>query len=256
MQLLNLRRSVAIALGMAVIAQSAAAGKMYWTELGGGGAYARIKRANTDGTDVEVLVIPAGIPKGITVHAPTGKMYWTSGGDVWWANLDGSDAAPLVTDGIVSFDVRVSVEEERIYWLEYIQVGDVTHDYTRFWRGNLDGTDAEILFALDTGHIARALDIAYGQIYFTSNHGVQRVNPDGTGLEYIDAIDAVMDGIAVDSANGKVYWSIENQGEIYRANVDGTGAETIIIRRSAASVSGGETSPTATGQEASTPSTA
>jgi DNA-binding beta-propeller fold protein YncE len=86
-----------------------AAGKMYWTDMGQGGAAdksvaiddGRIMRANLDGSNVET-VVPLGLtttPKQLALDVAGGKVYWSDRGDVgdkrgnpkvMRANFDGS----------------------------------------------------------------------------------------------------------------------------------------------------------------------
>lgn len=73
--------------------------KIYWSEDDTG----TLRRANLDGTQVETLV--TGLPTGsfpttavdVLVVEQHDKLYWTNDLDVWWANLDGSDAAQFWT---------------------------------------------------------------------------------------------------------------------------------------------------------------
>ena len=70
-----------------------AAGKMYWVDSG----RFRLRRANLDGSDVELLVTAISQPKGIALDLARGKVYWTSTSKIQRANLDGSEVEDLVT---------------------------------------------------------------------------------------------------------------------------------------------------------------
>ncbi len=72
-----------------------------------------------------------------------------------------------------------------------------------------------------------ALDPVAGKVYWTDTWpaGINRVNLDGSAPEQV-LPEASPNGIAVDAVDGKVYW---NQfGTIMRANLDGTGVETLV----------------------------
>ena len=71
---------------------------MYWTDA----HTTSIKRANLDGSDVEVLIIlGSSFPLGIAVDPFEGKMYWSEGDKIRRANLDGSNIEDVVTTGLV-----------------------------------------------------------------------------------------------------------------------------------------------------------
>jgi hypothetical protein len=80
------------------------AGKPYWADSS---ATARtIRRANLDGTGVELLLSTAGSPCGIALDVGAGKMYWSelaSGSrSVRRANLDGSGVAAVLAGPTLS----------------------------------------------------------------------------------------------------------------------------------------------------------
>lgn len=73
---------------------------MYWTDWG---QYAKIERANLDGTDREVLINTSiGWPNGITIDYIERRIYW---GDaktdkIETANLDGTGRRTLVSENL------------------------------------------------------------------------------------------------------------------------------------------------------------
>jgi hypothetical protein len=96
-------------------------GKLYWLEqpsfTNGTGA---IRRANLDGSSVEPLVVPIGgaqelYPRGLTVDAIGGKLYWTESGfcgapatgRIRRANLDGSGVETVLDQLGVVDAVRI-----------------------------------------------------------------------------------------------------------------------------------------------------
>lgn len=74
------------------------AGKIYWTEPNLG----QIKRADLDGSNVEVALTGLVTPGGLALDVPAGKMYWTEddADRIRRANLDGSGIEDVVTSGI------------------------------------------------------------------------------------------------------------------------------------------------------------
>jgi DNA-binding beta-propeller fold protein YncE len=202
-------------------------GKMYWTE---GGAMTtdtkaanddgdgKIKRANRDGTEVEELVIGLDGPQGMALDG-AGMMYWVELG----AQNDLQAAA---------FDYNGRIK-----------------------RANLDGGGVEVLAEGLVWPRDIALDIAGGKMYTTHEGGlalrstdstgyIQVTNLDGTGGQVLVSGLSRPGGIALDIARGKMYWTdrmsqlgggtgqsqiqVRIQGQIRRANLDGTGVEVLL----------------------------
>lgn len=87
-----------------------AAGKLYWTDRD----RAEIRRANLDGSGIELLVDTSGgglsRPGGIAIDPAAGLLFWTDTalGTVSRANLDGSDPVTIVTGLTEPFDVALT----------------------------------------------------------------------------------------------------------------------------------------------------
>jgi hypothetical protein len=56
---------------------------------------------------------------------------------------------------------------------------------------------------------------------------LKRADLDGTGIIDIDDTQSRIYGIDIDKDLNKLYWSARDLGEIYRANLDGTGKEVL-----------------------------
>lgn len=85
--------------GPVAIALDIAGGKMYWVEAF---PFPKVGRANFDGTEQEFLPVPSFFDAGgIAIDPDQGKIYWTFGGAIHKANLDGSDHAPMSIPGLV-----------------------------------------------------------------------------------------------------------------------------------------------------------
>jgi len=111
------------------IAVDAAAGKLYWTSsnLVEG---AKIRRANLDGSSVQVLVdlgTAGSNPRGIALDPAGGKMYWADLGlgQVQRANLDGS-APETIATGVSPFGIALDPAAGRVYWSNLFQ-GSITY---------------------------------------------------------------------------------------------------------------------------------
>ena len=88
------------------VALDEAAGKLYWLQLDFSKKRTEteaIKRANLDGSEPQLLVErpSAGFEGGLALDAAAGRIYWTEAAahEIDVANLDGSDARPLLSTG-------------------------------------------------------------------------------------------------------------------------------------------------------------
>ena len=118
-----------------------------------------LRRANLDGSAVEILFTIQATwrwrwVRDIAVDPTGGKVYWTTGGDLWRANLDGSDQEAIVKsleapntydeEDIIDGpdDLVVDPTAGKLYW--------TTDDRPQqIRRANLDGSQQEILFELE-----------------------------------------------------------------------------------------------------------
>ena len=67
------------------------------------------------------------------------------------------------------------------------------------------------------------------KIYWTQTDGIiRRANPDGSNVEDVVTGLGYASGLDVDSSNGKIYWVDHARNGIQRANLDGTGIETLV----------------------------
>lgn len=99
------------------------------------------------------------------------------------------------------------------------------------WMHPSNESEAEFIAEGDVEGIA--VDTAAGIIYWTEQTGfgseVKRAQFDGTNEEVINDESSSAKGIAVDPENEKVYWvDLANDGEILRANLDGSNAESLV----------------------------
>jgi len=219
---------------------SALPGKIYWTELTEApNNPLGIGRANLDGTGAEEVLTEMGFPAGIALDAAGGKMYW----EMYWqdslfsgiqrANLDGTGVETLVTGsiGVAYWGIALDIVGGKMYWTE--RTSSSPPYGSRIRRANLNGTGAETLVTPGLGEaMSIALDLAHGKMYWTlydvapGEGKVQRANLNGTDVEDLVTTGWLdLAGIALDVAHGKMYWC---EYSIRRANLDGTGVETLV----------------------------
>ncbi len=208
-------------------------GKIYWTH--GSSGQGRIRRANLDGTDVEILISGLTNARGLALDVERGKMYWSDTQDnrMYRANLNGTGLETVIDTGHQLGRPTLDLVNGKIYFGNY-GLGDMR-------RANLDGTDQEILFDGLFTPVAVALDLDNGKIYwadsntsFVSNH-IARANLDGSEFEVLyqgQGTSSGFDGIGLDLQAQKLYWcdeieyTIPEKG-VWEANLDGSEAQRI-----------------------------
>ena len=205
------------------IAVDMAGGKVYWTEQTSDRT-GRIRRANLNGFNIQLVKELTSVPKGLALDTSNGKLYLTnSWGKVQQMNLDGTS---FQSNLIVSLDspsgIAVDAAGGKVYWLE--QTSDSSG---RIQRADLDGSNVELVKELTSVPKGLALDTSNGKLYLTNSWGkVQRMDLDGRSFESNLILNLDSPGsIAVDAAAGKVYWAEANS--IRRANLNGSNRQDV-----------------------------
>ena len=174
-----LRAYVGLILTAAAVCASSPAGRIFFLDLKGG----RLLSANTDGTDVQVLLRDhrTGVD-GIVVDAQAGHIFWTNmgkvsvdDGSIERSDLSGANVTAIVPPGgtFTPKQLKIDKKNGKLYWAD--------REGMRIMRANLDGSQVETLIETGSGEAARrdarnwcvgiALDIARGQIYWTQKGG-------------------------------------------------------------------------------------
>ena len=197
--------------------------KIYWAEQTGNRT-GRIRRANINGTRVELVKNLTSVPRGLTIDTVNKRLYLTNAwGKVQRMNLDGTGFKPdLVVNLTSPTGVAVDPASNTVYWIE--QTGNMTG---RLSRADLDGTDVDLVKALTSTPHGLTIDTVNRKLYLTNGWGkVQRMNLNGSKFEpnLIVNLDAPR-GVAIDAAARKIYWTEKNQ--IRRANFNGRSIQTV-----------------------------
>ncbi|RKU24755.1 hypothetical protein C6503_00620 [Candidatus Poribacteria bacterium] len=213
-------QSVQNATGVAV---DAAAGKVYWTE-DMGNKTGRIRRANLDGTNVQLIRRVTGVPKGIAIDASRGKLYLIhSWGKVQQLDLNGENYQFNFISNLDSPQgIAVDAAGGKVYWTE--RMSDTAG---RIRRANLDGTNVQLVRELTGVPQGIGVDPTNRRLYVANSQGqVHRLDLDGRNFQanFILNLNSPQ-GIAVDVRAGKFYWTEE--GKIRRANLDGRSIQSV-----------------------------
>jgi sugar lactone lactonase YvrE len=239
------------------IAVDAAAGHIYWTNMGipslNDGS---IERADLDGRNRKVIV-PQGVsftPKQVQLDKRNGKLYWCDreGMRVMRANLDGSDIETLVEAGSGDADRRdqtrwcvgivIDPVREQIYWT---QKGPDNGDQGRIFRASTEipngetaakRSDIEVFFDHLPEPIDLELDLKNRILYWTDRGDPPRGNT--VNRASIDAkpqapeilLSHLMEGIgiALDVPGDRMFVT-DFAGSVYSARLDGSEERNLLF---------------------------
>ena len=209
----NLVPSVRNATGLAM---DVAGSKLYWTERTGDST-GRIRRANLDGRNVQLVKNLTSVPHDIALDAANGKIYVTNAwGKIQRLNVDGSNFQPnLITDLESPKGLAIDVAGSKLYWTEMPG---------RIRRANLDGSNVE---DVATG-LGNPINIAIfdNTVYWTEKIGensgeIRFVNLQGNVVTRNSFTQGFPVGIAVDAVERTFYWTTSH-GKIGRQALDGS----------------------------------
>ena len=199
------------------------AGKLYWAEKTPGVSMQTILRANLNGTGVETVVPEVAGVVTLAVDPVQGKLYWADNNarELLRANLDGTGVETLLSD-VILFSIALDPMLGKIYF----DAGATT-----LQRANLDGTGIETLLTDFQAEISSlTLRPESGDIFWIGKEPLSagrilRAHLDSADVEEVIAGFGVPAGVAFDPTHKKMYWT--DGAGILRANVDGTGVETV-----------------------------
>ena len=209
----NLVPSVRNARSLAI---DVASGKLYWAEQTGD-TTGRIRRANLDGTNVQLVKNLTSVVHGIALDAANGKIYLTNAwGKIQRLNVDGSNFQPnLITDLDNPKGLALDMSGGKVYWAETTG---------RIRRANLDGSNVE---DVATG-LGTPINIAIfdNTVYWTEKIGensgeIRFVNLQGNVVTRNSFTQGFPVGIAVDAVERTFYWTTSH-GIIGRQALDGS----------------------------------
>ncbi|MCG8407712.1 MAG: thrombospondin type 3 repeat-containing protein [Phycisphaerales bacterium] len=213
--------------------------KIYWTNLDSEGW---ILRSELNGENIEPLVTEDTHREGIALDIDAGKMYWVENfleegdwidGKIRRANLDGSDVEDVLANGFVDRPIGIAVDAAagKLYWTDF--------DLNKIQRANLDGSEIEDVVNGVINPQVIALDLINGRLYWADDGDIiRRAWLDGTNIENVATVAAPLFAveIAVDPLADQMYWAVSAtlgpgmfRGEVWRADLDGTNAEQIIV---------------------------
>jgi hypothetical protein len=240
------------------IAVDAAAGHIYWTNMGSSPAVndGSIECADLDGQHRKMIVPPGTTftPKQIQLDKKNGKLYWCDreGMRVMRANLDGTQIETLIETGRGDDDRRdqtkwcvgIAIDPKRgqIYWT---QKGSDNSGLGRIFRAGIDlpwgetpddRTDIEVFFDRLPEPIDLELDRGNRVLYWTdrgdppSGNTVNRASIDAKPQAPEIVLTHLMEGIgiALDIPSNRMFVT-DFGGSLYVARLDGSKERTLLF---------------------------
>lgn len=214
------------------IAVDAAGGKVYWINFG------LLVRANLDGSNIQGVGAgdpPNFVPGSVALDLSGGKVYWTNeSAGIQRANLDGTSPESLVLafddGGSQLMSIALDVTAGAMYW------SDFSSGLIR--TANLDGTDIRTVYdTLDANDFASffTFDPATRMLYWSA--GIAET--DGIVRAELPAITRLpqdlITGCGLALHNNQIYYINADRtgaqtgiGSIHRANLDGSGDQTLL----------------------------
>jgi sugar lactone lactonase YvrE len=240
------------------IAVDAAAGHIYWTNMGNPSRNdGSIERVDLDGGNRTIIVPEGGTftPKQLHLEKTSGKLYWCDreGMRVMRCNLDGSQIETLVDTSRgeerpgkdqTKWCVGITVDPMRgkFYWT---QKGGDDAGVGRILRANIDipkgqtaanRTDIEVFFDSLPEPIDLELDLEHRVLYWTDRGDPPRGNtvnrasvdakPDAPQIVFDHLMEGI--GIALDVAGDRMFMT-DLAGSVYSANLDGSGRKNFLF---------------------------
>ena len=169
---------------------------------------------------------------GVMGHAHSDSIYWYDirEGDIRGANLDGTGQITLVSGLTWPSGLALDLAGGQMYWTDS-DGGDIL-------RANLDGSGQTILVSGLTNPTGLALDLAGGLMYWgegshydgtTPPAAIWRAKLDGSEqTRLVTGLGGSPRSVVLDLAGGQMYWTNALFGQILRANLDGTGRQTLV----------------------------
>lgn len=204
--------------------------QLFWSQFGSQvGSVSQLGRMNLDGSG-SITLVQSNEVAGMETLSATRQVYWIDNGAaaIMRANADFSGVTRLVAGlgGGNHLNLALDPAADLIFWSN--------SERGTIGRANLRGGPILGTFASAGGYPDDlALDPTNQLLYWsTQRGGVFRSHYDGSGqielMTFGTSLGSGASGLALDLVAGTMYLSIPNDHRIVRANLDGTGVQTVL----------------------------
>jgi predicted outer membrane repeat protein len=184
-----------------------------------------ISVATLDGNHVTEVITGLNDPTSVAIDPDTGKVYWANDGDgrIQRANLDGSGVEDIVTGLTGPIAIDLYLAGDKIYWTD--ASGNLS-------RANLDGSLQEVINGDPVAPTGVAVDGPGSMVYWVDDGSDSIGQTDLTGTPMADLVTSSVNNTAdlsLDLINNQIYWTNMSTGQLWRANLDGSGVVSLNV---------------------------
>ncbi len=192
---------------------------LYWTDFD----LSTVFRSTSDFSSMAAIAGTPSEASGIDIDIANEHVYYSDySGNIWRSDLDGGNPNIIYTIGTHPWNYALALDlvniPNKLYAVNYS--GGIL-------RMNLDGSGVETVVG-GPGYRGVAVDGAGGFVYIAYLIGIYRSNIATGQLFYLLPAPGGAFEIDLDLTNNKMYWVEYNFGTCKRANLDGSGPETLI----------------------------
>ncbi len=203
-------------------------GKLYWNEN------RKIKRANPDGSNVQIVINKDIAGADIKFDTQKRKMYWVDRVEdkIYSGNLNGTNIKEILDGGELHapHSITLDINAKQIYW-----GNDAPWKIKRIDFDGFNIQDIIIpripqgIFRVSVDAENIEIDQEMGKLYWADSlqDNIARADIDGSNYEVLINLPAPL-GLALDLHNRMVYWSDGVLGKIQRSSLDGNNIETVL----------------------------
>jgi low density lipoprotein receptor-related protein 5/6 len=165
-------------------------GRMYWTGDGNITTADKIRWANLDGSESDILIQDLDDANRLRIDPESGFLFWTEGGFsfadvVRRSNTDGSALTDILDDQI-SGALAIDTQADKVYWSD-----------RGIKRANFDGSGVEDLYDASFTVSSLTIDPVEGKMYWATEDRIEAANLDGSEVQILATGLERPEGLAV-----------------------------------------------------------
>ena len=203
-------------------------GILYW------GDYHSVKKANTDGTNLQTLHTGSNQIGGLALDLINNKLYFSDYGSgnviIRRCNLDGTGMEVIVTSpnsNLYTYNLTISPTLQKLYWTESTS----SNANSIIMRCNLDGTNIETLLITTNFIPGLTIDEKNQRLYLAYWNDNKVMTTDMTCSTTPTLVFGSSNGtfqMAVSNVDDKLYFGEMSTNKIRSCNLDGSSPQDIV----------------------------